>query len=241
MAQLTQSEQKRLVGTYAINELVKEGLIFDGAKVGLGTGSTALPAVERLAHFIINGQLKDIKVVTTSFQTTIACENLGISVYSMNSKEIQGQLDIAIDGADEISPEKNLIKGGGAALLLEKIVAYNAKRFIVVADESKIVDSLGTKFSLPVEVIPEARFAVIRRLEELDAHCTLREAVKKCGPVITDNGNIILDILWDNPVKPEILEDTIKSITGVVEVGFFTKNKPQVFVAHGDGSVTKIE
>ena len=215
MAQLTQSEQKRLVGTYAVNELVKEGLIFDGAKVGLGTGSTALPAVERLAHFIINGQLKDIKVVTTSFQTTIACENLGISVYSM--------------------------KGGGAALLLEKIVAYNAKRFIVVADESKIVDSLGTKFPLPVEVIPEARFAVIRRLEELGAHCTLREAVKKCGPVITDNGNIILDILWDNPVKPEILEDTIKSITGVVEVGFFTKNKPQVFVAHGDGSVTKIE
>lgn len=241
MAQLTQSEQKRLVGTYAVNELVKEGLIFDGAKVGLGTGSTALPAVERLAHFIINGQLKDIKVVTTSFQTTIACENLGISVYSMNSKEIQGQLDIAIDGADEISPEKNLIKGGGAALLLEKIVAYNAKRFIVVADESKTVDSLGTKFPLPVEVIPEARFAVIRRLEELGALCTLREAVKKCGPVITDNGNIILDILWDNPVKPEILEDTIKSITGVVEVGFFTKNKPQVFVAHGDGSVTKIE
>ena len=94
---------------------------------------------------------------------------------------------------------------------------------------------------MPVEVIPEARFAVIRRLEELGAHCTLREAVKKCGPVITDNGNIILDILWDNPVKPEILEDTIKSITGVVEVGFFTKNKPQVFVAHGDGSVTKIE
>ena len=94
---------------------------------------------------------------------------------------------------------------------------------------------------IDTDAIIPARFLVTSDAKELGAHCTLREAVKKCGPVISDNGNIILDILWDNPVKTEILEDTIKSITGVVEVGFFTKNKPQVFVAHGDGSVTKIE
>ena len=214
-------------------------------KIGLGTGSTAMPAVSRLAERIKDGTLSDIKAVATSFQTTIACEDLGIPVYSMNAREIAGHLDLAIDGADEISPEKNLIKGGGAALLLEKIVAYNSEHFVVVADESKSVDSLGSRFALPVEVFSEARTSVSERLTELGATVTLRQGIRKAGPVITDNGNLILDCLWKpgsdgkSPVDPAELENAIDGIVGVVENGFFTKNVPTVYIAHADGSVEK--
>ena len=238
MAELSQAEQKKLVGVYAVDKLLEEGLIFSGMKIGLGTGSTAMPAVERLAHHLHSGTIKDIKAVATSFQTTIACEQLGIPVYSMNATVIGGQLDLAIDGADEISPENHLIKGGGAALLLEKIVAYNAKQFVVVADSSKDVPHLGTGFALPVEIIAEARSSLVRQLEELGAQCSLREGVRKAGPVVTDNGNLILDLLWKAPVDAASLEDRIKGLVGVVEVGFFTKNKPRCYIARKDGSVT---
>lgn len=238
MAELSQAEQKKLAGSYAVDKLVEEGLIFPGMKIGLGTGSTAMPAVERLAHHIHSGTLKDIKAVSTSFQTSIACEKLGIPVYSMNAGVIGGQLDLAIDGADEISPENHLIKGGGAALLLEKIVAYSARQFVVVADSSKDVAHLGTGFALPVEIIAEARCGLVRQLEALGASCTLREGVRKAGPVVTDNGNLILDLLWKEPVDAAVLEDKIKSLVGVVEVGFFTKNKPRCYIARSDGSVT---
>ena len=238
MAELSQAEQKQLVGAYAVDKLLEEGLIFSGMKIGLGTGSTAMPAVERLAFHLHSGTIRDIKAVATSFQTSIACEQLGIPVYSMNATVIGGQLDLAIDGADEISPENHLIKGGGAALLLEKIVAYNAKQFVVVADSSKDVPHLGTGFALPVEIIAEARSALFRQLEGLGAQCKVREGVRKAGPVVTDNGNLILDLLWKAPVDAVALEDTIKSLVGVVEVGFFTKNKPRCYIAHKDGSVT---
>lgn len=238
MAELSQAEQKQLVGAYAVDKLLEEGLIFSGMKIGLGTGSTAMPAVERLAFHLHSGTIRDIKAVATSFQTTIACEQLGIPVYSMNATVIGGQLDLAIDGADEISPENHLIKGGGAALLLEKIVAYNAKQFVVVADSSKDVPHLGTGFALPVEIIAEARSALFRQLEGLGAQCKVREGVRKAGPVVTDNGNLILDLLWKAPVDAAALEDTIKSLVGVVEVGFFTKNKPRCYIARQDGSVT---
>ena len=237
MKNLSQTEQKKLVGTTAIDTLIERGWIFSGMKIGLGTGSTALPAVKRLAERIEDGTLTGIKAVTTSFQTTIACEELGISVYSLNSKEIGGQLDLAIDGADEITPENHLIKGGGAALLQEKIVEYNAKRFVVIADETKDVKNSGTGFALPVEIIADARIAIIRQLEELGAKCTLREGIKKAGPVITDNGNLILDLLWEQPVNPAEMEDAINKIVGVVENGFFTKNHPLVFISHSDGTV----
>ncbi|MBP5792547.1 MAG: ribose-5-phosphate isomerase RpiA [Spirochaetaceae bacterium] len=237
---LSQSEQKVLAARTAIDTLINEKLIFSGMKIGLGTGSTAMPAVQRLAERIKDGTLADIKAVATSFQTTIACEDLQIPVFSMNSKQIGGSLDLAIDGADEVSPEKNLIKGGGAALLLEKIVAYNAKQFVIVADSSKAVPSIGTKFPLPVEIIPEARVAVIREIEKLGASCTLRQGVKKAGPVITDNGNLILDILWQTPPDSVEMEKALNRITGVVENGFFTQNKPIVFVAQPYGSVKRI-
>lgn len=236
---MTQSEQKVLVSTTAVDKLIEEGKIFSGMKIGLGTGSTAIPAVKRLAQRIADGTLKDIKAVATSFQTTLACEELNIPVYSMNDKVIGGSLDLAIDGADEVGPKNSLIKGGGAALLREKIIAYNSKIFVVVADESKIVSSHGTGFALPVEIISEARVSVIGAMEKLGANCVIREGVKKAGPVITDNGNMILDCKWQNSVNAFELEDKIDDIVGVVECGFFTKIKPIVFVAHSDGSVER--
>jgi len=242
---ISQTEQKKLAAQFAIDDLVELGLIFSGMKIGLGTGSTAMPAVTRLAEHIREGRLSGIRAVATSFQTTIACEELGIPVFSMNSREIGGSLDLAIDGADEVSPSKNLIKGGGAALLLEKIIAYNSKIFVIVADESKAVSSLGIKFPLPVEIIAEARVSAVAALSSLGATATLREGVRKAGPVITDNGNLIVDCLWaakedgSSPVDPAAMERAIDDIVGVVENGFFTRNKPMVYVAHADGSVEK--
>ena len=236
---INQNEQKVLAAVTAIDTLIKEGKIFSGIKIGLGTGSTAMPAVKRLSERINDGTLKDVKAVATSFQTTVACQELGIPVYSMNDMTIGGSLDLAIDGADEVGPGNSLIKGGGAALLREKIIAYNSKEFVIVADESKLVESHGTKFALPVEIIAEARVSIIRELEKLGAECILRQGVRKAGPVVTDNGNMILDCTWENPVNALEMEDKIDSITGVVECGFFTKNVPSVFVAHADGSVER--
>jgi ribose 5-phosphate isomerase A len=236
---LTQADQKILAARHAIDDLIAGGLIRSGMRIGLGTGSTAMPAVERLAERIKDGTLKGVRAVATSFQTTIACEELGIPVFSMNSREIGGSLDLAIDGADEISPDNELIKGGGAALLLEKIVAYNADAFVIVADESKAVPHLGTRFALPVEVIPEARTSAQRSIAALGAKASVRHGVRKAGPVVTDNGNIILDCLWESPVDPAKIEDALNAIVGVVENGFFTKKKPTVYIAKADGSVER--
>lgn len=239
------SAQKELVARYAVDDLVARGLLKGGMKLGLGTGSTAMPAVRRIAELMHEGVLSGIRAVPTSFQTTIACEDLGIPAFSMNAREIGGALDLAIDGADEATPEGYLIKGGGAALLLEKIVAYNSGRFVIVADSSKAVAHLGTGFALPVEVIAEARVSVTAALIGLGATVVLREGLRKAGPVVTDNGNLILDCRWQprpdgsSPIAPEKMEDAINGIVGVVENGFFTKNPPIVYVAREDGTVER--
>lgn len=234
---MSQSEQKILVANTAIDTLIKEKKIFSGMKIGLGTGSTAMPAVKRLAEYIQNGTIKDIKAVVTSFQTQNACQDYGIPVFSMNDKIICGKLDLAIDGADEVTPECFCIKGGGAAHVREKLVEYNSEIFVVVADSSKAVENIGTKFPVPVEIIGEARIPVTNALCKLGANCVLREGVRKCGPVITDNGNQILDCTWKNPINVEEMEDKINSIVGVVENGLFSKNKPIVFVVNQDDKV----
>ncbi len=239
-------EEKERAASFAVDDLIERGLIFSGMKIGLGTGSTAMPAIRRLAERIAEGAVSGIRAVATSFQTTIACENLGIPVFSMNSKEIGGKLDLAIDGADTISPEKHLIKGGRAALLLEKIIAYNAAVFVIVADSSKEAPHLGTAFPLPVEVVPEARVSAAKSLEALGAKPLLREGVRKAGPVVTDNGNLILDCLWQvtpdggSPIDPAKMETEINLIPGVVENGFFTKNTPMVYIAAKDGGVQRL-
>ena len=234
---MDQKEQKILVATTAIDTLIEKGKIFSGMKIGLGTGSTAMPAVKRLAEQIQAGKIKDIKAVVTSFQTQNACQDYGIPVYSLNDKIIGGHLDLAIDGADEVDPNCDCIKGGGAAHVREKLVEYNSDIFVVIADSSKAVKTIGTKFAVPVEIIGEARIPVTNALNKLGAKCVLREGVRKCGPVITDNGNQILDCTWEKPINVPEMEDKINGIVGVVENGLFTKNKPIVFIAKEDGTV----
>ena len=242
---MDQKEMKEAAGREAVDVLVASGM-----KLGLGTGSTAFPAVRRIGALLCEGKLKDILAVSTSFQTSIECEKWGIPLYSLNSKEIGGKLDLTIDGADEVDPKNRLIKGGGGALLLEKIVAYASASFAVVVDESKIVQHLGIKFPVPVEVVPEARVSVTLALEKLGAAVTLREAVRKVGPVITDRGNMLLDILFKETVDPAALEAELNRIPGVMENGFFTGPseltylagkpwKPEVFIAHRDGTVER--
>ena len=234
---MDQKAIKEMVGRAAVEALVKSGM-----KLGLGTGSTAIPAVAHIGALLAAGKLKDILAVPTSFQTSIECEKWGIPLFTLNSKEIGGKLDLTIDGADEVDPKNRLIKGGGGALLLEKIVAYASASYAIVVDESKIVEHLGVKFPVPVEVVNEARIPVTLALEKLGATVTLREALRKAGPVVTDHGNLLLDILFKSPPDPAVLEAELNRIPGVVENGFFTgpadrKLVPKVFIGRSGGSL----
>ena len=228
---------KEMAAKKAVDVLVK-----DNMKLGLGSGTTAVLAVRYIGELFEQGLLQNIKIVSTSFQTTIECEKLGIPLYSLNSREINGALDLTIDGADEVDPENRCIKGGGGALLLEKITAYASDKYAIIVDESKIVQNLGLAFPLPVELIPEARLYVCKHLEKMGAEVRLREAVKKAGPVITDHGNLLLDILFKKAIDPVKLERDINCIPGVVENGFFTgpldrQLRPIVFIARKNNKV----
>jgi ribose 5-phosphate isomerase A len=234
---MEQKEVIQLVAASAVDALVKSGM-----KLGLGTGSTAIHAVRRVGALLAEEKIQNIKAVATSFQTIIECENLGIPLFTLNSREIGGELDLTIDGADEADPQNRCVKGGGGALLLEKIIAYASFNYAIIIDESKIVENLGLKFPVPVEVIPGARLPVSRSLEKLGAEVKLREALRKAGPVITDHGNLILDIRFREAVNPVALEIELNRIPGVVENGFFTGPmdrtlRPTVFVGFYDGRV----
>ena len=183
------------------------------------------------------GALRDICAFATSFQTEIECEKLGIPFFPLNSRKLAGNLYLTIDGADEVDPQSRLIKGGGGALLLEKIAAYNSAACAITVDETKLTGSLGTSFPIPVEVVAEARVCVCRALEALGAAVTLREALRKAGPVITEHGNVIIDIRFAAPVDPAAMEREINQIPGVVENGFFTRIDPVVFIGRSDGTV----
>ena len=182
--------------------------------LGVGTGSTVNYFIDELPK--MRGKIE--ACVSSSSQTTERLKALKLPVVDLNSVS---QVDIYVDGADEVDPYKNLIKGGGAALTLEKLVAVAAKNFICIVDELKCVERLG-RFPLPVEVLPMARSLVARQLVSLYSGMmpVWREGV------VTDSGNVILDLqqhFWGEPLEQE---ETIKALTGVVEVGLFAKRKP---------------
>jgi len=189
-----------------------------GTIVGLGTGSTTAYAIEFLGDRIKKGELKDIKGIPTSFQASVLAKQYGIPLTTLDEVD---RIDIAIDGADEVDPQHNLIKGGGAAHTREKIVDALAEQFIVVVDSSKIVDRLGSTFPVPVEVIPLAMTPVMRAIEKLGGKPELRMGVKKAGPVITDQGNLVIDVKFDSIDNPGELEKTLNNIPGVLENGLF--------------------
>lgn len=189
-----------------------------GSIVGLGTGSTTAYTIQFLGDRLKSGELKDIVGIPTSFQAEVLAKQYGIPLTSLDAVD---RIDIAIDGADEVDPQKNLIKGGGAAHTREKIVDYLAEQFIVVVDSSKIVERLGSSFPVPVEVIPMAIAPVMRAIEKLGGKPELRMGVKKAGPVITDQGNMVIDVKFDTIDDPANLEKTLNNIPGVLENGIF--------------------
>lgn len=189
-----------------------------GTIVGLGTGSTTAYAIEFIGDRLKSGDLKDIRGIPTSFQAEVLAKQYGIPLTTLDASD---RIDIAIDGADEVDPQKNLIKGGGAAHTREKIVDSLAEQFIVVVDAGKLVDKLGSTFKLPVEVIPMAIAPVMRAISKLGGQPELRMGVKKAGPVITDQGNMVVDVKFDLIPDPAELEKTLNNIPGVLENGLF--------------------
>jgi ribose 5-phosphate isomerase A len=211
---MNQEEQKRKAAQAAIQ------FVEDGSVVGVGTGST-------VAHFIDElGKIRDrIKAaVSSSEKSTAALKALGIDVLDLNSA---GELAVYIDGADECDRHKNLIKGGGAALTREKIIAAASKTFVCMIDVSKRVDVLG-KFPLPIEVIPMARSYVARQLVKLGGQPVWRDGV------VTDNGNVILDVHGLRITDPPALETELNQITGVVCVGLFARRKADIVLIGGE-------
>lgn len=203
------TQAKRAAG-YKAADMVEEGMV-----VGLGTGSTVFYAIGRLSDRIREGLR--ITGIPTSYQTAIRARDAGIPLTSLDAQPV---IDVTIDGADEVDPKLRLIKGRGAAHLREKCVAAAAKRFVVVVDEQKVVKKLGS-VPVPVEVLPFALMPVLSDLRGLGCLPLIREAVRKDGPVITDNGNFVVDCTFpaiDNPGK---LEAEIAAIPGVIESGLF--------------------
>lgn len=211
-------------------------LVQSGNIVGLGTGSTAAFMIQYLGERLQAGTLTDIKGIPTSFQASVLARKYGIPLTTLDEVD---RIDIAIDGADEVDPQKNLIKGGGAAHTREKIVDGLASRFVVVVDSSKLVDKLGA-FPLPVEVMPMAMTPVMQMMEKLGGVPEIRMGVKKDGPVITDQGNMILDVKFENLDNPAELEKTINNIPGVLDNGLFVGLTDLVLIGEIIDGVPKV-
>jgi len=212
-------------------------LVKSDSVVGLGTGSTTAYAIEYLGTRLAQGDLKNIVGIPTSFQAEVLAKKYGIPLTTLDAID---RIDIAIDGADEVDPQKNLIKGGGAAHTREKIVDSLADQFIVVVDSGKLVDKLGSSFLLPVEVIPMAVTPVMRHLEKLGGKPELRMGIKKAGPVVTDQGNLVVDVKFDTIDDPAGLEKTINNIPGVLENGLFVGVTDLVLVGEVKNGVPSV-
>ena len=210
---MTADEQKEAVGEAAL-QYVK-----DGMKVGLGTGSTAAYFVKAIAREVKAG--KKLTLVSTSVQTTQLAQSLGLTIHDINDV---GTLDVCVDGADEIGEGLALIKGGGGALLREKLIWEQAKTCVVIADAGKHVATLG-KFPLPVEVEPFAYKGTVNRigdvLQEFDIAMMPVMRKRDGKPFLTDGGNLIFDIACGRIEEPAGLANALKSLTGVVDHGFF--------------------
>jgi len=224
-------EAKKRVCLEAVKH-VKDGFI-----IGLGSGSTVAYAIQETGKRIQQRKLR-ILGVPTSYQTMMLAVQCGIPITTLNEHP---QLNMTIDGADQIDSQLNLIKGMGGALTREKIVASAAKQFVVVADETKLTEKLGANCAVPVEVLPFALPTVASKMRAMEGKPVLREAKGKVGPVVTDNGNFILDVDFGLINAPKKLDSQMKSIPGVVETGLFVEMADIVYVGTRVGTVQKLE
>lgn len=214
-------EFKRAAAEKAV-ELVQDGML-----VGLGTGSTARYFTEGVARLVADGMT--VRGVPTSRATAELAASLGIPIVT----ELIGQIDLAVDGADEVDPALNLIKGAGGAMTREKLVAASSKRFVVVVDESKLVKRLGVGV-LPVEVLPFLWRSTAERLLAIGVSLVVRGG--EDAPYVTDNGNLVLDLTFEGGISNAAAFDgELKRITGVVEHGLFVGMTDTVIVAGAEG------
>ena len=222
---LDSNAMKKLVAEEAVNRYVKDGMF-----VGLGTGSTAKFMIERIGELVKQGY--NLTCTATSVQSEELAKSLGIKVVDLDEID---HLDITIDGADEVDPQMQLIKGLGGALLREKIVAAATVKEIIIADDSKLVDVLGTKAPLPVEVLQFGHQHTKHALEQQGCKPELR--MRDGKPFVTDGGNYIYDCRFESIGKPFFLEAAIDRIPGVVENGLFLNTAYDVLIAKPDGSI----
>lgn len=206
--------------------------VVSGMVVGLGTGSTAVYATRKIGQLLASGELTDIVAVPTSEQTAEQARESGVPLTTLTAHPA---IDLTIDGADEIAPDLNLIKGLGGALLREKIVAQASKQMIVISDYHKIVNQLGERAPVPVEVVPFAVRTVETFLHTLNANPVLRLKKGTEEPFITDEGNVILDCHIGVMANPVILGQAIVQYPGVVEHGLFINLATKAVVAGPDG------
>jgi ribose 5-phosphate isomerase A len=204
----------------------------DNFVIGLGSGSTAAYAIEEIGNRIKREKIH-VSAVPTSYQAFMLAVRHGIPITTLEEHPI---LDLTIDGADQIDDELNLIKGKGGALTREKIVASASKKLIIVADERKKVKFLGeNNHPVPIEVIPFATPIVMHKIKEMGGKPFLRESNKKVGPVITDNGNVIIDVDFGLINEPAELNRKLKVLPGVVETGLFVKMADLVYLGERFG------
>ncbi|MGN6292373.1 MAG: ribose-5-phosphate isomerase RpiA [Chitinophagaceae bacterium] len=227
---LTPEEIKKKTGLYAA-DLVKQGMSF-----GLGTGSTVYWLIKELGKRVAEGL--EIRAIPTSLQTAQLAREAGIPLIDLNDID-SDSIPLAIDGADEIDTNGQLIKGGGGALLQEKIVAAAASRFVIIADESKLVSRLGA-FPLPVEVIPFGYKQVARRILDSGLCQEVKLRKKNGQPFITDHHHYILDCKFEVIEHPLFINAALENIAGVVETGLFLNMASQAIIGHEDGEVEMI-
>ena len=209
----------------------------DNFVMGLGSGSTAAYAIKEIGNRIKREKIR-VSAVPTSYQAFTLAVKHGIAITTL---EEHPTLDLTIDGADQIDDELNLIKGMGGALTREKIVASASKKLVIIADERKKVKVLGeSNHPVPIEVLPFATPIVMHKIKEMGGKPFLRESIKKVGPVITDNGNIITDVNFGLVHEPAELNHKLKGIPGVVETGLFVKMADVIYLGERAG-VRKLE
>jgi ribose 5-phosphate isomerase A len=216
---------KRLAAERAV-ELIQPGMV-----IGLGSGSTSALMVRRLAALRGEGKLTQVVGVPTSLETESLARSLGVPLTTL---EEHPRLDLAIDGADEVDPDLSLIKGGGGALLREKIVAQASRRLIIVVDAGKLSPRLGTRWAVPVEVLPFGWRSQALFLEELGARVTRREA-RDGAPYRTDQSNFILDCAFGSITHPAELATKLEARAGIVEHGLFIGLTSELIVAGPQG------
>jgi len=225
---------KRTAAEKAVIENVKKNMV-----LGIGSGSTVVYAVKKIAELNKEKNL-NLKCIPSSFQSYQLIIDNGLNLVTLDQYP---EIDVTIDGADEIDKNLNLIKGGGGCLVQEKIIASNSNKLIIIADFRKNSNRLGEnwKNGVPIEVIPMAYFPIAKKLGKLGGKPILRMAKAKLGPVITDNGNFIIDTDFGIIDNPSVLNEKILFIPGVVDTGFFIGMTSKAYIGQKDGIVVILQ